>query len=45
MEETRDSYIFYDPNMFMVIYEHMLWLRKKKFKKIEAIWCIINFLL
>jgi hypothetical protein len=44
MEETRDSYRSYDPNIFMVIYEHMLCLRKNS-KKIEAIWCIINFML
>jgi hypothetical protein len=28
MEETRASYRSYDPNIFMVIYEHMLCLRK-----------------
>jgi hypothetical protein len=27
MEETRDSYRSYDPNIFMVIYEHILCLR------------------
>jgi hypothetical protein len=35
MEETRDSYRFYDPNMFMAIYEHMLCLRKKNLKKLR----------
>jgi hypothetical protein len=28
MEETWTSYRSYDPNIFMVIYEHMLRLRK-----------------
>jgi hypothetical protein len=28
MEETRASYRSYDPSIFMVIYEHMLCLRK-----------------
>jgi hypothetical protein len=44
MEETRDSYRSYDPNTFMVIYEHILCLRKILLKN-EAIWCIISFLL
>jgi hypothetical protein len=28
MEETWASYRSYDPNIFMVIYRHMLFLRK-----------------
>jgi hypothetical protein len=44
MEETRDSYRFYDPNIFLWLYMNISCAFVKFQKKVEAIRCIINFL-